>query len=384
MPLILIIWLPLFLLYTFLILYASFRWRTLPEVVPSPAERHLDLTVIIPARNEAEGIISLLNDLALQDYPDSHYEVIVVDDYSEDDTFDLVVQYISQSDKNVRILSVSDSPFNISSPKKNALAYGISRARGTHIVTTDADCRVGNSWLSIHNQLLSRERCKMVAGPVYYTAEDSFLQKAQGLELAALIGTGAVSLAIGKAGMANGANLSFSLEVYKEVDGYTGNEHIVSGDDEFLLRKIHSQSPESVVFAKSQEVVVSTAPCKNLIALFHQRRRWAGKWRLHGDIFSIFLPLFVFLFYLGWLSVIALAFTHFTFIWLILSTFILKTAIEFLFLQPIRILGGKKVSFPVLIVLQLLYPFYVIFFGIAANAGGFRWKGRTYSKHTND
>lgn len=384
MPLFLIAWYALFGVYIILLVYGWYRWKRLPSDGVPDVRHELFLTVIIPVRNEAENIIPLLNDLAAQDYSSELFEVIVVDDHSTDHTTDMVRQFITGRHSNMRLLLARDSNESLPSPKKNALAYGISHARGQCIVTTDGDCRVGPLWLASHAHKLRQNKIKLVAGPVFFYHEKKWLQKSQGLELAALIGTGAISLDSGAAGMANGANLSFWLSAFHKVGGYRGNEHVISGDDEFLLRKIHGQFPESVAFMKSRNAIVTTAPCADFIALFQQRRRWAGKWKLHRDIFSLLLPFFVFVFHLGWIATLGILLTHFAFIWLILSTFILKTAVEFLFLQAIRSFGEKKVSFPVLVLLQLLYPFYVVFFGIMANAGGFTWKGRTYSAHTHD
>jgi cellulose synthase/poly-beta-1,6-N-acetylglucosamine synthase-like glycosyltransferase len=384
MPYFVIAWLVLFAAYLLVLLYARYKWHHYPRPITGAEPTRLLLSVIIPVRNEEHTIIPLLQDLLRQDYPSHLYDIIVVDDHSTDRTLEILREFLKGVYSNIRILEAKNSTVILPSPKKNALAYGISVANGQCIVTTDGDCRVGPHWLKTHARYLSVAGVKMAAGPVFLHQEKSWLQKAQGLELAALIGAGAVSLQSGKPGMANGANLSFWSDAFEKVGGYGGNDHVISGDDEFLLRKIHGQFPDGVVFMKEKEAIVTTAPCEDTMELFQQRKRWAGKWKLHKDIFSLFLPFFIFLFYLGHIAIFGLLFIHFRFIWLILSTFILKTAAEFLFLRTIRSFAEKNVSFPVLILLQIVYPFYAVFFGIMANAGGFTWKGRTYSAHAYD
>src|SRR4051812_6597875 len=49
------------------------------------------VSILIPARNEAGNIITLLQSIRNQDYP--NYEVIILDDNSTDNTFELCQQF---------------------------------------------------------------------------------------------------------------------------------------------------------------------------------------------------------------------------------------------------------------------------------------------------
>ena len=93
----------------------------------------LFISVVIPVRNEGHNIKYLLTDLEKQDHAD--FEVIVVDDHSEDNTAHLVREVIIR-DPRFRIIH------NAGEGKKTALTSGIESAKGTIIITTDADCRV--------------------------------------------------------------------------------------------------------------------------------------------------------------------------------------------------------------------------------------------------
>ena len=111
----------------------------------------VSLSVIIPARNEANNIENLLLDLQKQQYSD--FEVIVVDDHSEDNTLEVVERFI-QSNPWCRLLS------NLHSGKKAALTLGIESAKGSIIVTTDADCRISSGWLSALKRYFGRKEIK--------------------------------------------------------------------------------------------------------------------------------------------------------------------------------------------------------------------------------
>jgi biofilm PGA synthesis N-glycosyltransferase PgaC len=96
------------------------------------------ISVIIPARNEENNIGRLLSDLEIQDHSD--FEVIVVNDHSEDKTIHLIRD---ATVRNPRLKVIN----NVGDGKKAALTSGIKAAKGSIIVTTDADCRISREWL---------------------------------------------------------------------------------------------------------------------------------------------------------------------------------------------------------------------------------------------
>ena len=75
----------------------------------------------------------LLAALQQQTYPKELFEVIVIDDHSEDRTAEIVKQF-----NDVKLLSLQNESIN--SYKKKAIETGIAAATGELIVTTDADC----------------------------------------------------------------------------------------------------------------------------------------------------------------------------------------------------------------------------------------------------
>ncbi len=94
------------------------------------------LTIVIPAFNEAKKIEATVNEvteyLSGKGYS---YELIIVDDGSEDDTLDIIKRYKSiNSNGNIKILE------NVSNKGKGyAVRNGIMQATGDYILFMDAD-----------------------------------------------------------------------------------------------------------------------------------------------------------------------------------------------------------------------------------------------------
>lgn len=260
-----------------------------------------------------------------------------------------------------------------------AITQAIAEANGEIVVTTDGDCRVGKDWLKHVCYPIQEKEAVLVAAPVTFVGEKSLFQHLQTIEFSSLIVSGAVAMALHKPNMCNGANLAYRKDAFVKVNGYQGNEGIASGDDEFLLQKINKLYPaEKIMYQKSVRAIVHTAPQQNWQQFAQQRKRWAGKWKKHNNFIVMLLAIFILLFQISFISAVVymLVLTYYSailftliFIKILLEFILLKNALEFL---------DKKLNLLKFMILQIFYPFYVIYFGIAANFGSFNWKGRTY------
>src|SRR5699024_8552851 len=80
-------------------------------------------SIVIPFRNEAAHLPDLLTSISKLNYPESHFEVLLVNDNSEDISEKIVLDFISKSILNMQLfqnIRKSDAP------KKDALTTGIS------------------------------------------------------------------------------------------------------------------------------------------------------------------------------------------------------------------------------------------------------------------
>ncbi|KAA3437912.1 glycosyltransferase family 2 protein [Rufibacter hautae] len=360
--------------YAVVILRCWYAWKQLPEPRLSTDTPPAFFSVIIPVRNEAQNIISLLQDLERQQYPASHYEVIVVDDLSEDATSELVSQFQAQTRMPLTLLFLAD--FSGKRQKKAAVETGIQHAKGEWIACTDGDCRLSPQWLQTFNQIKQDQSPKMISGPVAYAPTQTLWQQLQALEFSALIGVGAASIAVQKPTMCNGANLAYEKAAFYEVNGFKGNEQVPSGDDEFLLHKIHQKYPGQIAFAKSSQAVVQTPAAATITQFLHQRVRWASKWKHYESLSSQALALVVLGANVAVLVVLLGAVFNYCswgLLGIVLTTKIVPDA---LLLQQVLGLFGKKRLLSLLWFLQLVYVPYILITAFLGLRGKYQWKGR--------
>ncbi|MEJ7644328.1 MAG: glycosyltransferase [Chryseolinea sp.] len=335
------------------------------QVLPPLSERTM-VSIIIAARNEKGIIEQLLADLGQQDY--LSFEVIVVDDHSEDGTA-TTVKRISDNDSRFSVLQ------GIATGKKQAITQGIDAAKGTIIVTTDADCRVTRHWISQMTRDFSDRQTQFVFGGVTMHGE-TFFSSLQSMEFATLVATGAATAEMGIPTMCNGANLAFRKTAFYAVGGYTGNMNIPSGDDGFLMRKIIDRFPNAAKFVAYRSSGVRTKANDDLKQLFHQRIRWAGKWRVQSSLTAKVLAIFIFSFHVSFVLLFPLTFLGVISPFLAAIMWLTKLVGELIFMRLAVQFLEVKWSWKAFGVLQFVYSLYVILIALFCNLRGFVWKGR--------
>lgn len=327
------------------------------------------ISIIIPFRNEENTIGKLISDLQEQEYPHDKFEVILINDHSEDHSVSVINEYL-RGPISAKLMN------NAAHGKKSALAKGIRHAVGTLIITTDADCRVKPGWLRSINNSFTDDSVKMTFGPVKIETDHTVFSKMQAIEFSSLIGSGASTAAFGFPTLCNGANLAFTKDAFTQTGGYDGNEHIASGDDEFLMRKIEAQYPDAIRFNHNPDSIVTTLGQKTVNSFLAQRVRWAGKWKHHDGTNSKLLAIYVFLFHLSVMVLPFFVLIGDISVYIMLGLLTAKALVEFFFLYRVSRWLGVSWHWFSFLFLQFLYPLYAV--GVAM-VGLFKkpaWKGR--------
>lgn len=326
-------------------------------------------SIVVPFRNEAKNAPKLLHSISLLNYPKALFEVILVDDASEEKF--LVPNYEYS-------VTVIDNHRKSGSPKKDAIETAIKIAKNEWIMTTDADCLVPRDWLLSLDAYIQTTSKKMVAAGVCYVTKKGFLHAFQTLDFLSLQGATIGSFGIGKPFMCNGANFGYTKTFFKELNGFQGNDSVASGDDVFLLQKAVMKEPLSVGFLHTSKSIVATQSEDTWKKLFLQRVRWAAKSTAYSPSFGKVLALVVFSVNLGWIISFVL--------WLIgtldQNYFMLfigsKFLIDFILLQKTAFFFKNKIRW--LLLSSIVYPFFSTTVAVYSLFGKYTWKGRTFRK----
>lgn len=368
----LLIFIFLFVCYSILILYYWQSWTSIPDFTLSTPMPSTFFSIIIPARNEEENIGNLLNALQNQTYKRELFEIIVVDDHSTDKTAEIVAQF-----EKVKLLHLENDISN--SYKKKAIEKGIAAASGELIVTTDADCVPSSEWLQ--NIALFREKTSagFIVAPVVFNCNSSLVQVFQAMDFMVLQGITAASVSKKIHSMCNGANLAYERKLFYDVDGFTGIDHIASGDDMLLMHKIAKKHPDKIQYLKSADAIVSTKPMQTWKQFFNQRIRWASKATHYDDKRIFFVLLLVYLLNFSFLVMLFAGFWDHQFWFLFLIGWIFKTIIELPFFYSLSQFFNKQWAVKYFFFFQPLHIFYTIISGIFGQFGKYEWKGRKVS-----
>jgi glycosyltransferase involved in cell wall biosynthesis len=328
-------------------------------------------SIIVPFRNEAENLPILLDSFSKLNYPNDLFEVILVDDDSEE-VFSVQCSVFSiQIIKNIRVSN---------SPKKDAISTAIQVVKNDWIITTDADCLVNKNWLSALDNYIQLHDASMIAGAVSYDCEDLFLHHFQQLDLASLQGATIGSFGLKKGFMCNGANFAYTKSFFEELNGFEGNDGIASGDDVFLLQKAmlsRSFGTEKVHYLKSKNNIVITKPMSDWKSLFYQRVRWASKTGSYQSSFGKRLGLVVFCGNLVWVLGVGCWVLGFIMFQDIISLFLLKFVVDaVLIYKANHFLTKNRIRY--LILGSLLYPFFSVGVALYSLFGKYEWKGRRF------
>ena len=345
-------WLPAILILPYfvvlLILYRSLRKIKIFDVLKDPKTF---VSVVIACRNEQKKLPGLLNYIATQSYPENLFEVIIVNDNSEDKTYEIAAEFKGISN----FLSINNRDVG----KKQALRTGINAARGKLIITTDADCIMGKDWIRTIAAFYEMNKEDLIICPVQIESIAGFFKKLEELEFLSLQGITAASALHGDPTMCNGANLAFTKEAYLT---HSDNLHdeISSGDDIFLLHSLKEENRSKISWLESPDALVITKSSSTLSSFLKQRSRWISKGRAYKDRYTIVLGIVTFVGVILQISYLILSSIYPSFIWVFLAVLVLKSIPDFLILLNTSARYGSRKLMRWFLPAQLVYPFYVL------------------------
>jgi glycosyltransferase involved in cell wall biosynthesis len=329
-------------------------------------QANTQVTLIVCVRNEQDNLDSFFESLSTINYPE--LKVIFVDDFSEDNTFEIINKKIKDLPFEACVIK------NTIPGKKQALTEGVKQSCGNLIVTTDIDCIIKtNNIYGLSGNLA--KGYDLVCGPVLIKPDGSLFSRMQFYDQLAL---SASSAGMGNAGlpfMCSAANMGFNKNIFTVTEPYKNNLHLNTGDDLFLLEAAIRNNIK-LCWLYDEDSIIYTKPQHTPDNFIKQRMRWAQKASLYQNKTAIFVSLLI-LFINSLLAFCLLILPFYTCLGYITAKYLfLKSVIDnlFLFLAAYKL----RVTFNPLYAICAFF-FHLIYVPIVAIASlviNTTWKGR--------
>ena len=364
-------------LYVVFILQLIFGFNKVKSFERTDEKPKISFSIIVPFRNEEKNLPKLLKSISSLNYPKDLFEIIMVDDFSKDNSERV---YIKWRMENGLIETTLLENLRLSnSPKKDAISRAVPIIKHEWIITTDADCTVNKNWLLTLDNFIQKNNPEMVVGAVVYKTKNNWFHHFQQLDLLSLQGTTIGSFGNGKPFMCNGANFAYTKKFFNELGGFGGINITASGDDVMLLQKALKSNTDKVQYLKNVETIVKTKPENDLFKLFMQRVRWASKTTSYKNTYAKLLAVVVLLMNLSLVVGYGLWILGKFAIWNLSIVFFIKYLVDYILLyKSNQYLRKSKFLLP--LASSLVYPVFSSLVGIYSLFGSFTWKGRTFSK----
>ncbi len=241
------------LLFIPLALYSKYREMSIPTLTIFPK-----LTVIVPAYNEEKVIDRTIQALIDTKYPDK--EIILVNDGSKDNTFEIMLKYKKQA----KVLHKDNGG------KASAINLGLVYSTGEIIVIVDADTIIGReSLMHIVRGFSVDKNVAAVAGNIKVRNRKNWLTWCQAAEYVAGIQIARRALDVfGAISVVPGALGSFRKNVLNEIGSY--HKDTLVEDFDVTLKILKTK----LVIAGSTNSTAYTEAPESLKNLYRQRKRW--------------------------------------------------------------------------------------------------------------
>ncbi|BBL45328.1 glycosyl transferase [Nanobdella aerobiophila] len=218
------------------------------------------VSIIVPAYNEEKNIKNTLDRLINLDYPKDKLNIIVVDDGSIDNTYNIAKEY-----EKYHIVKVYRKE---NSGKSSAINFGIKNSNSEYIVVLDADSIPGKDSLKKMIKYFYFYDVDIVIPSVQVNKTDNIIQKYQYIDYV-VYNFSRISLdSMESLFIAPGPFSVFKKEVFDKIGLF--DEKNITEDMEIALRAQKNgfkikYCPESIIY---------TEPPDTFIKLLRQRSRW--------------------------------------------------------------------------------------------------------------
>lgn len=259
-----------YLLIAYAITYVVFYRGLFHSARLRPSTKLESATLLLPMKDESENVDRCLAALLAQDYPLDQLELIILNDFSEDDTVAKVRPWLVKF-PNARLIEVKADERLIG--KANGLHQGVEAATHDVIVICDADCAPNPAWLRTLVAEFNEDVGVSSGFTLLENPDRSMFVALQNMDWMLLLGAGASAVGSGHPISCIGSNLAFRKRYYQAIGGYPALPFNIT-EDLLLYQTIAKRKLTRFRFPIRPETINWTRPMTSVNGFWRQRKRW--------------------------------------------------------------------------------------------------------------
>ncbi len=330
--------------------------RIAPSGTIEEKDADIPVSVVVCAHNELENLKRLLPALLNQRH--NNYEIIVVNDRSNDNTYDYLLEQKSIHPQ-IKIVQVEETPPHING-KKYGLTLGIRAAKNDYILFTDADCiPSSDDWITLMAKGYD-EKTDFVLGYSPYQKTRGMLNHFIRFET---LFTGIQYLGAAKNGrpyMGVGRNLSYKKSLFVNKKGFNKYLKVTGGDDDLFINEHANKTNTRIVVGKN--ATMESIPKVTLNTFLRQKLRHLSVGKLYKKRDKFRLGIIALSQILFWVSLFVLILYRFE-LYYILGGYVMKLALFTILFYQAGKRFGDKINLWLMPLFDFLWFIYFLFIG---------------------
>ena len=332
----------------FIVLMISISKKRFDKTVPLKP-----ISVIVCAHDEKANLRELIPALLNQQHPE--FEVIIVNDRSNDGTFDWLLD-ATRKESRLKMVNIDSTPSHVNG-KKYAITLGIRAAKHDWVLLTDADCRPNNGqWIRFVSERCSEDK-NFVLGYSAYEKRPGFLNLFIRFEtLFTAIQYIGYALA-GNPYMGVGRNLAYRKSVFLENKGFNNFLSVTGGDDDLFVNQ-HATTKNTTV-ALGSDALVYSFPKTTLKEFYRQKVRHLSVGKKYHGKHQFLLALFFITHLVTWFAGILLLILSTGIVW-VASALVFRTLLFSITVHQAAERFGQKFEWAAVPLLDFLFVIYYL------------------------
>ncbi len=249
---------------------------------------HLQVTIIVCAKNESQNLSINIPFILNQNYP--NFEIVLINDASTDATLEVMKNFKKEYPNKINLVNVLPNE-QFWGSKKYALTLGIKAAKHNHLLFTDADCKpVSKNWITAMTHNFSNRKSLILGYGGYAKIENSFLNKLIRFETLLTAIQYFSYQKIGLPYMGVGRNLAYTKDLFFSANGFTNHIKVKSGDDDLFVNQV--ATAKNSTFCINKDCFTESLPKTSFKDWIRQKRRHVSTANYYKPIHQFLLGLF--------------------------------------------------------------------------------------------